>query len=173
MYPSVFSFLLYFAKWIWLVIFHSILHIFSFSQVQDVQKLSYSTQQSSYATNFLLRKLSFAFQYLDVTYSSSLIIDCFDQLLGRLPKLNQHGLVLEAAIEAAAHAVINIRDSLNEWDAKAGDGDCGSTVSLLLYHSLGWMKGKISAVLSLIPIKHSTVVKYMMFVFVLGGSADV
>ncbi|XP_031374939.1 putative 3,4-dihydroxy-2-butanone kinase isoform X2 [Punica granatum] len=46
----------------------------------------------------------------------------------RPPKLSQHGLVLEAAIEAAANAVINIRDSLNEWDAKAGDGDCGSTM---------------------------------------------
>lgn len=33
------------------------------------------------------------------------------------------------AIEAAANEVINLRDSLNEWDSKVGDGDCGSTVS--------------------------------------------
>lgn len=36
------------------------------------------------------------------------------------------------AIEAAANAIINIRDSLNEWDSKVGDGDCGSTVSSIL-----------------------------------------
>lgn len=32
------------------------------------------------------------------------------------------------AIEAAANAIINLRDSLNDWDSKVGDGDCGSTV---------------------------------------------
>lgn len=42
------------------------------------------------------------------------------------------------AIEAAANAIIGMRDSLNEWDSKVGDGDCGSTVScthiVLIYH---------------------------------------
>ena len=51
------------------------------------------------------------------------------QALGRTLQLNQVGQTLEAAIEAAANAVIDLRDSLNEWDSKAGDGDCGSTVS--------------------------------------------
>lgn len=40
--------------------------------------------------------------------------------------------MLEVAIEAAAKAVIEIKDSLDEWDSKVGDGDCGSTVSPLL-----------------------------------------
>ncbi|KAF2617749.1 hypothetical protein F2Q68_00038669 [Brassica cretica] len=34
----------------------------------------------------------------------------------------------EAAIEAAATVVISLKDSLNEWDGKVGDGDCGSTM---------------------------------------------
>jgi len=36
--------------------------------------------------------------------------------------------MLEAAIEAAASELINLRENLNEWDGKVGDGDCGSTV---------------------------------------------
>ncbi|XP_062159701.1 putative 3,4-dihydroxy-2-butanone kinase isoform X2 [Alnus glutinosa] len=48
--------------------------------------------------------------------------------LSRPPQLNQQGQILEAAIEAAANAVINLRDGLNEWDSKLGDGDCGSTM---------------------------------------------
>ncbi|OVA01127.1 Dak kinase [Macleaya cordata] len=46
----------------------------------------------------------------------------------RPEELNVHGLILEAGIEAAAKAVINLKDSLNEWDGKVGDGDCGSTM---------------------------------------------
>ncbi|KAJ9678255.1 hypothetical protein PVL29_022990 [Vitis rotundifolia] len=38
------------------------------------------------------------------------------------------GCILEVAIEAAANSVINLKDWLNEWDSKAGDGDCGSTM---------------------------------------------
>jgi hypothetical protein len=34
------------------------------------------------------------------------------------------------AIEAAVNAIIDLRDNLNEWDGRVGDGDCGSTVSL-------------------------------------------
>ncbi|RDX89213.1 putative 3,4-dihydroxy-2-butanone kinase, partial [Mucuna pruriens] len=41
---------------------------------------------------------------------------------------NDQGQVLQAAIEAAANAIINLKDSLNEWDSKVGDGDCGSTM---------------------------------------------
>ncbi|KAI4352064.1 hypothetical protein L6164_006350 [Bauhinia variegata] len=43
-------------------------------------------------------------------------------------QLNEHGQLLEVAIEAAANAVINLKGSLNEWDGKVGDGDCGSTM---------------------------------------------
>lgn len=51
-----------------------------------------------------------------------------DESLSSPQQLNQQGRILEAAIEAAASAVINLRDSLNEWDSKVGDGDCGSTM---------------------------------------------
>ena len=64
----------------------------------------------------------------------------FVQSLSRPPMLNGQGSILEVAIEAAANAVINLRDRLNEWDSKAGDGDCGSTVSPLnpIFISLEW-----------------------------------
>ncbi|KAK9996821.1 hypothetical protein SO802_021507 [Lithocarpus litseifolius] len=51
-----------------------------------------------------------------------------DESLSLPPQLNQQGHILEVAIEAAANAIINLRDSLNEWDSKVGDGDCGSTM---------------------------------------------
>ncbi|XP_030938625.1 putative 3,4-dihydroxy-2-butanone kinase [Quercus lobata] len=51
-----------------------------------------------------------------------------DESLSRPPQQNQQGHILEVAIEAAANAIINLRDSLNEWDSKVGDGDCGSTM---------------------------------------------
>lgn len=115
----------------------SFLYSFSFSQSQYVQEfVIFFTIKLLFAIHFLMRIFSFVLEYLDVQYLSSLITTSVGQLLDRPPKLNRHGLVLEAAIEAAAHAVINIKDSLNEWDAKAGDGDCGSTVSLLVCHSL-------------------------------------
>ncbi|KGN63936.1 putative 3,4-dihydroxy-2-butanone kinase isoform X2 [Cucumis sativus] len=50
------------------------------------------------------------------------------ETLGGPVQLNQQGIILEAAIEAAAKAVINLKDKLNEWDSKVGDGDCGSTM---------------------------------------------
>ena len=40
------------------------------------------------------------------------------------------------AIEAAANAVQNLKDELNDWDSKVGDGDCGSTVSPTYFCSL-------------------------------------
>ncbi|KAG8379513.1 hypothetical protein BUALT_Bualt07G0096300 [Buddleja alternifolia] len=43
-------------------------------------------------------------------------------------QLTHLGHILEMAIEAAATAVIDLKDSLNEWDGKVGDGDCGSTM---------------------------------------------
>ncbi|XP_028785058.1 putative 3,4-dihydroxy-2-butanone kinase isoform X2 [Neltuma alba] len=46
----------------------------------------------------------------------------------RPSQLNEQGQILEAAIEASANAIINLKDSLNEWDSKVGDGDCGSTM---------------------------------------------
>ncbi|KAJ0764887.1 putative phosphotransferase with an alcohol group as acceptor, FAD-AMP lyase (cyclizing) [Helianthus annuus] len=50
------------------------------------------------------------------------------ELLSRPQELNEQGRVLEIAIEAATLAIINLKDSLNEWDSKVGDGDCGSTM---------------------------------------------
>ncbi|KAF5203955.1 Dihydroxyacetone kinase [Thalictrum thalictroides] len=46
----------------------------------------------------------------------------------RPQELSVQGHILEAAIGAAADAIINIKDCLNEWDGKVGDGDCGSTM---------------------------------------------
>lgn len=43
-------------------------------------------------------------------------------------ELSEQGRVVEAAIEAAANALISSRDQLNEWDHKVGDGDCGTTM---------------------------------------------
>ncbi|OIW20593.1 hypothetical protein TanjilG_16092 [Lupinus angustifolius] len=51
-----------------------------------------------------------------------------DEPRSRPLQLNEQGQILEAAIEAAANAIINLKDSLNEWDSKVGDGDCGSTM---------------------------------------------
>ncbi|XP_074304700.1 putative 3,4-dihydroxy-2-butanone kinase [Silene latifolia] len=50
------------------------------------------------------------------------------ELSTRPEQLNKQGLILEAAIEAAASELISLRDSLNEWDSKVGDGDCGTTM---------------------------------------------
>ncbi|XP_028785057.1 putative 3,4-dihydroxy-2-butanone kinase isoform X1 [Neltuma alba] len=51
-----------------------------------------------------------------------------DEPQSRPSQLNEQGQILEAAIEASANAIINLKDSLNEWDSKVGDGDCGSTM---------------------------------------------
>ncbi|KAL8474460.1 hypothetical protein ACS0TY_031070 [Phlomoides rotata] len=51
-----------------------------------------------------------------------------DEISCRPQQLSPQGHILEVAIEAAATAVMNLRDSLNEWDSKVGDGDCGSTM---------------------------------------------
>lgn len=51
-----------------------------------------------------------------------------EESLSRPQQLCQEGYILEAAIEAAANAVIKLKDSLNEWDSKVGDGDCGLTM---------------------------------------------
>ncbi|NP_001234326.2 putative 3,4-dihydroxy-2-butanone kinase [Solanum lycopersicum] len=51
-----------------------------------------------------------------------------EKTLSRPEKLSPQGHILETAIEAAATEVVNLRDNLNEWDNKVGDGDCGSTM---------------------------------------------
>ncbi|XAR53155.1 Glycerone kinase [Bertholletia excelsa] len=51
-----------------------------------------------------------------------------DESFSRPQELSQEGHILEVAIEAATTAVINLKDNLNEWDGKVGDGDCGSTM---------------------------------------------
>ncbi|KAG8498940.1 hypothetical protein CXB51_005360 [Gossypium anomalum] len=61
-----------------------------------------------------------------------------EESLSRPLQLSEQGRILEAAIEAAVNAVIGMRDSLNDWDSKVGDGDCGSTPLdfTLLYTSI-------------------------------------
>ncbi|KAL5218371.1 hypothetical protein ABZP36_019055 [Zizania latifolia] len=51
-----------------------------------------------------------------------------DEILAEPQELSKQGCFLEAAIEAGAKEIINIKDSLNEWDCKVGDGDCGTTM---------------------------------------------
>ncbi|PAN45333.1 hypothetical protein PAHAL_9G110900 [Panicum hallii] len=51
-----------------------------------------------------------------------------DELLAQPQELSKQGCILEAAIEASAKEIINLKDSLNEWDSKVGDGDCGATM---------------------------------------------
>ncbi|KAK7250727.1 hypothetical protein RIF29_33349 [Crotalaria pallida] len=51
-----------------------------------------------------------------------------DKPQSRPLQLNEQDLILEAAIEAAVNEVIDLKDNLNEWDSKVGDGDCGSTM---------------------------------------------
>ncbi|GMH17465.1 hypothetical protein Nepgr_019306 [Nepenthes gracilis] len=46
----------------------------------------------------------------------------------RPQQLSKQGHILEIAIQAAAAEVINLRDTLNEWDVKVGDGDFGSAM---------------------------------------------
>lgn len=46
----------------------------------------------------------------------------------RPQELTVQGRVLEISIKAAAEELIKIKDSLNDWDSKVGDGDCGSTI---------------------------------------------
>ena len=53
------------------------------------------------------------------------------QSQARPKELSKQGRVLEAAIQAAATVISSLKDSLNEWDGKVGDGDCGSTVSFI------------------------------------------
>ncbi|KAF6150762.1 hypothetical protein GIB67_020845 [Kingdonia uniflora] len=48
--------------------------------------------------------------------------------LSRPQHLTVQACLLEAAIEAAANAVINNKDALNDYDSKVGDGDCGTTM---------------------------------------------
>lgn len=46
----------------------------------------------------------------------------------RPQELTVQGRVLEISIKAAAEELIKIKHSLNDWDSKVGDGDCGSTI---------------------------------------------
>ncbi|CAO2823314.1 unnamed protein product [Amaranthus hypochondriacus] len=51
-----------------------------------------------------------------------------NELSTRPQELSEQGRILEVAIEAATSELINLRDQLNEWDSKVGDGDCGTTM---------------------------------------------
>lgn len=55
-------------------------------------------------------------------------IETNEKLLAQPQELSEQGCILEVAIEAATNAVISLRDQLNEWDNKVGDGDCGTTM---------------------------------------------
>lgn len=79
--------------------------------------------------NFIVPPFSYTPFYSFINLTRHYLLS--KQPLSRPQQLNQQGEVLEAAIEAAANAVIKLKDSLNEWDGKVGDGDCGSTVSPL------------------------------------------
>jgi hypothetical protein len=57
------------------------------------------------------------------------------QVLTQPQELSKQGCILEAAIKACAKEIISLKDSLNEWDSKVGDGDCGTTVSQLFFNS--------------------------------------
>ncbi|KAI0494931.1 hypothetical protein KFK09_025077 [Dendrobium nobile] len=50
------------------------------------------------------------------------------ELFAKPQELGEQGCILEVAIRAAANEIISLRDQLNEWDSKVGDGDCGSTM---------------------------------------------
>ncbi|PKU71854.1 putative 3,4-dihydroxy-2-butanone kinase [Dendrobium catenatum] len=50
------------------------------------------------------------------------------ELFAKPQELSEQGGILEVAIRAAANEIISLRDQLNEWDSKVGDGDCGSTM---------------------------------------------
>lgn len=50
------------------------------------------------------------------------------QWFAKPQELSEQGGILEVAIRAAANEIIGLRNQLNEWDSKVGDGDCGSTV---------------------------------------------
>ncbi|XP_062214769.1 putative 3,4-dihydroxy-2-butanone kinase [Phragmites australis] len=52
----------------------------------------------------------------------------YDEILTQPQELSTQGCILETAIEASAKEIINLKDSLNEWDSKVGDGDCGTTM---------------------------------------------
>ncbi|XP_037422232.1 putative 3,4-dihydroxy-2-butanone kinase [Triticum dicoccoides] len=51
-----------------------------------------------------------------------------DEILSERQELSKQGCMLEAAIEAAAKELIDLKDNLNDWDSKVGDGDCGTTM---------------------------------------------
>ncbi|KAL6843654.1 hypothetical protein ACP4OV_026716 [Aristida adscensionis] len=51
-----------------------------------------------------------------------------DKMLQQSRESTRQGCILEAAIEAGAKEIIRMTESLNEWDSKVGDGDCGTTM---------------------------------------------
>ena len=44
------------------------------------------------------------------------------------------GCILEAVSEASAIEIINLKDSLNEWVTKVGDGGSGTTASQIVFY---------------------------------------
>eukprot|EP00249_Psilotum_nudum_P013807 c24525_g1_i1 orf=256-2034(+) len=51
-----------------------------------------------------------------------------NQVPNRPQVLTTYGKVLEAAIQAGAEAILKLKDTLNDWDSKVGDGDCGTVM---------------------------------------------
>nr|KAJ0208445.1 hypothetical protein LSAT_V11C500286830 [Lactuca sativa] len=62
------------------------------------------------------------------------LVSRFDANLRPETKLNEQGRAQEVAIEATVSTIIHLKDSLNEWDSKVGDGDCGSTLARTCYN---------------------------------------
>lgn len=65
------------------------------------------------------------------------------QILSERQELSKQGCMLEAAIEAAAKELIDLKDNLNDWDSKVGDGDCGTTVGLVGFINLVFVRWEL------------------------------
>ena len=76
-----------------------VLHFLKKSEFVDIKKTLYNV---SLVDTFILNSFSVNWQ-----------------MLRQSRELTKEGCILEASIE----------HSLNEWDSKVGDGDCGTTVS--------------------------------------------
>ncbi|KAL2343203.1 hypothetical protein Fmac_004488 [Flemingia macrophylla] len=76
--------------------------------------------------------LSTETKYLPIPRGERMCLDqqkSMSQVLNKnqLLQINEQGQILEVVIEVTAN--INLKDSLNEWDGKIDDGDCGSTMN--------------------------------------------
>lgn len=59
------------------------------------------------------------------------------QAPSRPAELSESARLLEAAIRVGAEALVDMEQQLNEWDARTGDGDCGTSVRITKGPELG------------------------------------